>query len=72
MSQRDSFPCVWAQSFDAAIRAVGEPRPVLHLHGMPSMRLNPWKGIGITSDRLYLMLVGNFKSDIWTMQVDER
>jgi hypothetical protein len=35
---------------------------------MPSMKINPAKGIGVTADRLYLLLA-DIRSDIWTMKL---
>jgi Tol biopolymer transport system component len=71
VSNRDSFSCVWAQSFDARKRTFGEPIHVYHNRGFPSLRVNPTRTIDITSDRLYLMMA-NMTANIWTTKVDSR
>jgi Tol biopolymer transport system component/predicted Ser/Thr protein kinase len=69
ISNRDSMPCVWAQAFDPVKRSFGEPMAVFHLHGTQMMKLNPSKGMGVTPDRLYLLL-GQITADVWTMKLD--
>jgi hypothetical protein len=71
LSNRDSFSCVWAQSFDARKRTFGEPIHVYHNQGFPTLRINPTRTIDITSDRLYLMMA-NMTANIWTTKVDSR
>ena len=69
ISNRDSFACVWAQSFDPRKTSFGQPKPVLHDHAFPSMKRNPSRSIGVTPDRLYL-LMSTMASNVWTMKVD--
>lgn len=69
VSNRDSFSCVWAQPFDAVKKTFGEPIHVYHDHGFPSLKVNAARSIGVTPDRLYLMMA-NMTSNIWTMKVD--
>lgn len=69
VSNRDSFSCVWAQPFDAVKKTFGEPIHVHHDHGFPSLKVNAARSIGVTPDRLYLMMA-NMTSNIWTTKVD--
>lgn len=69
ISNRDSFSCVWAQRFDPLKKTFGEPIHVYHDHGFPSLRANPMRSIGVTPDRLYLVLA-SMTSNIWTTEAD--
>ena len=71
ISNRDSFSCVWARSFDPATRRFGEPVHVFHDPGVPSVKRSTTRTIGVTPDRLYL-LMATADSSIWTMTLDRR
>lgn len=71
ISNRDSFSCVWAHPFDTVKKTFGEPIHVYHDHGFPSLKVNALRSIGVTPDRLYLMMA-NMTSNIWTTEVDLR
>ena len=66
LSERDGFPCIWAQSLDPATKQPqGPPKALQHLHG----RLRfvggtaPF-GYGLTADKHYLPL-RETKANIW-------
>ena len=67
VSERDSSPCVWAQTFDEGMRRFGPPVHVFHDPGSPSLRAAPARKIGVTPDRLYLMMASS-ASSIWSFQ----
>ncbi len=69
ISNRDSFSCVWAQSFDVRTRSFGEPMHVYHGRSFPSLKINPARAIGITPDRIYLFMA-SMSSNVWAMKVD--
>lgn len=71
ISNRDSFSCVWAQAFSAAQKKFGEPVPVYHDHGFPSLKVNPARSIAVTSDRIYLFM-SSTSSNIWKMKLDRQ
>jgi hypothetical protein len=50
-------------------KTFGEPIHVHHDHGFPSLKVNAARSIGVTPDRLYLMMA-NMTSNIWTTKVD--
>ena len=71
ISFRDSFACVWAQSFDARKKTFGEPIHIYHDRGFPSLKVNPARSIGLTPDRLYLFMA-TMTSNLWTMKVNSQ
>ena len=71
ISNRDSSSCVWARAFNPAAGTFGEPIHVYHDPGVPSVKTSTTKAIGVTPDRLYI-LMATAESNIWTMRLDDR
>ncbi len=71
ISNRDSFSCVWAQSFDAARKTFGNPMHVYHDRAASTLKASPGRSIAITPDRLYLMMA-TMASNIWMMETGRR
>jgi serine/threonine protein kinase len=73
LSQRDGFPCIWAQALDSATkRPTGTARAVKHFHGQ--LRITEAGaaqfGYAVTADRLYLPLLET-RGNIWLAEPTE-
>jgi len=67
-SNRDGFPCVWAQRMADDGKPVGPPVAVYHSHESGGMRLWREPQFGITPERLY-MLTLELKGNVWAINV---
>jgi dipeptidyl aminopeptidase/acylaminoacyl peptidase len=69
VSQRDGSPCVWAQPIAPDGSLAGAATAVLHLHSGNGGAWGSGTGIGVTTDRLFL-LTHKVKGDIWSIELE--
>ena len=72
LSMRDSFQCVWAVSFDAVRKKVGDPFPVFHAHS-PRLTLGYGSdvsviGLGVKRDGLVFTMQER-SANVWLAQM---
>jgi Tol biopolymer transport system component len=67
-SNRDTFPCVWAQRISSDGKPAGAPIAAFHSHGSAGMKLWHFPLFDITPERLYMMTI-ELKGNIWTINV---
>lgn len=71
ISTRDGNVCAWAQRIERNGKPVADPFPAFHSHHVPGLWPWPDAALGVTPDRLYLLL-GDTRGDIWTTMLDHQ